>query len=398
MFKLILNLSSRFAFTRHSNGFIKFIGAMSILGIILGITALSTTMAVLNGFDITVRDKLLNAVPHITVEAYDKKPETVERIEHILQRDKNIVSSYPLLQKPILSIENGKISPLYLNAMPNKYLKMRIKDLNIKNINNINNGIIISSQIADNLHKKVGDILNIATTATTSALNFKQIKIIGIFKNNDTISEKLALGSDNLINNLKITSPYLVYAVYVNDPLDVAAIGNKLSAEIGNDGFVNTWQRYFAGYFDALQYTKHILFLMLGIIILVAAFNLLATLIMIVTEKYADIAILRTLGASRKLIFNVFVIQGLLLSLIGIVGGVISGFVLTNNINELVQIISKILGHDLINQSVYIVNYLPTQFSWHEVLIIIVFTIALAISATLYPAWHACRKNPTEIL
>ena len=104
MFKLILNLSSRFAFTRHSNGFIKFIGAMSILGIILGITALSTTMAVLNGFDITVRDKLLNAVPHITVEAYDKKPETVERIEHILQRDKNIVSSYPLLQKPIFQI------------------------------------------------------------------------------------------------------------------------------------------------------------------------------------------------------------------------------------------------------------------------------------------------------
>ncbi len=391
MFELIKTLSTRFIFTRHKNGFINFIALMSICGIILGITALSTTMSVVNGFDITVREKLLSAIPHITVELYENNNDL--DIENILKNNPDILESYPLIQKPLMVLENNKIQLLYANALPEKYLQEKIKGFEMLGSRLRGSGIIISSQAAENLNKTIGDSLTFAIDKN----KFEKIKISGIFKNNDTITEKLALLSTNTAKKFGISSQYPTYAIYSKNPLNMTNLTNYLDEKIGDYGLVTTWQQYFAGYFESLQYTKNILFLMLGIIILVAAFNLLATLIMIVTEKYSDIAILRVLGISKKVIFCIFTMQGILLTTVGIILGIISGLLLTNNINYFIKLISKLSGHNLINQAVYIVDYLPTKFSWHEVWVIVGFTLFFAILATLYPAWHACNKKIAEV-
>ena len=392
------------------NGFISFISAVSVLGIALGVAALIVVLSVMNGFQKEVRDRMLSIVAHVEVSAADGgalpdwRATADAAARHPLVRgtapylaSQALVGRGDMLRGAALRgidpAEEAKVTPL---AATQQATFGRLQPGQWQ--------ILLGSELARSLGARVGDRITVVApggqvTPAGVVPRLKQFTLAGVFDSGhyEYDSTLALIHLDDAMRLLRSDGPTGVQ-LRLADPQQARTAGSELQAALGTGVVVRDWTRTHRHWFDAVQIEKRMMFLILTLIVAVAAFNLVASLVMTVTDKRSDIAILRTLGASPRSIMGVFVVQGAAAGLIGTLAGLVAGLALAFNLDTVVPAIERALGIAFLPGSVYLITRMPSEPLASDIVPVVAIAALLAVVATLYPSWRASRVDPAEAL
>ena len=394
-----------------SNRFIAFISRVSMLGIALGVAALIVLLSVVNGFQVEVRDRMLGLVPHITLVQRGGVLLHWEETSKAVRLNAGVVAAAPaVLAEGLLGrgeqlrgvalrgidpALEGSVSPA-VRALP----AALVQQLQPGSMN-----VLLGQELARALGVKAGDTVTLvraATSGSSAAPQMTALRVAGTFaaghfEFDNTLAllhwqdaaTLFGLGGVNAIN------------LQLAQALDAPQLARALQAQLVNLGQgvgVRDWTQVNRTWFESVQLQRRMLALILTLIVAVAAFNLVSTLVMTVTDKQGDIAILRTLGASPRSIMGIFVVQGLLAGLVGTAGGVLLGLAIATHLDVMVPALERALGTTLLSPSVYLIDHLPSLPLASDVVPVTLVSLALSLAATLYPSWRASRLQPAQAL
>jgi lipoprotein-releasing system permease protein len=401
----------RYTRAKRRNHFISFISMISMLGIGLGVAALIVVLSVMNGFQKELRTRILGVVSHVQVQGISGElsdwPKTVQAVT----RHPSVLAAAPYVQaQSMLSLDQQVRGTVVRGILPEAEEKVAdfAKHMKIGKLDDLVEGefnIVLGMELARALNVGIGDKVTLIAPqglVTPAAVlpRIKQFKVTGVFE----------VGMFEFDSGLALINMHDAQKMYrmedrvtgvrlkVDDLFAAPRIARELLRDIDADAFVTDWTRSHANFFRAVQIEKNMMFLILLLIVAVAAFNIVSTLVMAVTDKQADIAILRTLGASPASIMQVFIVQGALIGLIGLGVGVVGGVALALNIETVVPFIERVFGIQFLAKDVYYITDLPSDLQWGDVGIITVVSFLLTLVATIYPSWRASRVNPAEAL
>ncbi|MBE9609579.1 lipoprotein-releasing ABC transporter permease subunit [Chitinilyticum piscinae] len=408
MFEFLLGL--RYTRAKRRNGFISFISLVSILGIALGVAALIIVLSVMNGFQQEVRNRILGMTAHVTISSPEGQLHDWEHAADVASKQNEVIGTAPFVlgQGLLTSGEQVKgtlirgIDPQHegsVSEIPQKMAIGSLADLRPGEFN-----IVIGWEMARELGVNLGDKITLITpqgqvTPAGMIPRLKQFKVVGVFKA-DYYPYDSSLGLLNLQDAqrlFRLGDAVSGVHVKLSDIMLARQLAPKINAGLPNL-YVNDWTHENPTYFRAVEIEKRMMFIILTLIVAVAAFNLVSTLVMLVTDKQADIAILRTLGASPGSIMRIFMIQGAISGFMGTAAGVIGGVVVALNIGTIVPFIERLLGTRILSPDVYLITELPSRVIPSDVSSIAIISLLLALFATLYPSWRAARINPAEAL
>jgi lipoprotein-releasing system permease protein len=392
------------------NSFISFISLISMAGIALGVAALIVVLSIMNGFQKEVRDRMLSVLSHIEVfDASGALPDWRETAKEAFQHPE-VTGAAPyvaaqamvtrndtvrgVLIRGVLPEEEPKVSDVASQLSEGKFEDLKPGDFNI----------VLGRELARGLQVGVGDRITLITsqgqsTATSILPQLRQFTVVGIFDagHYEYDSTLAFIHLDDALSVFKLEAASGL-RFKIADMQRAPQVAMDLSRILSGNVLIRDWSRQNRTWFAAVQSQKSLMFLILTMIIAVAAFNLVSTLVMTVTDKQSDIAILRTLGASPGSIMKIFMIQGALIGIIGTAIGVGLGVLVALNIDVIVPFIEKIMGSEFLSNDVYLINVLPSDLRWSDVATIGGVAFILAFLATLYPSWWAARVKPAEAL
>jgi len=392
------------------NGFISFISGVSMLGIALGVAALIIVLSVMNGFQKEVRDRMLSVIAH--VEVFDagrgalpdwQATAAAARLNPAVQGAAPFIATQALVGRGeelrgaiVRGIEptaEAEVTELARSQQP-LLQQLRAGEWNI----------VLGAELARLVGARVGDKVTIVapggqTTPAGVVPRLKQFNLVGTFEaGHYEYDSALALVHlDDAARLFRFEGPGGVQ-LRLGDAQDARRVGFELADSLGQAVLVRDWTRTNANWFDAVQIEKRLMAIILTLIVAVAAFNLVSTLVMTVTDKRADIAILRTLGASPRSIMGIFIVQGALSGVIGTAAGVGLGLLVAYNVDVIVPAIERLLGVAFLPGSIYLISRMPSEPLASDIVPIAVVALLLAFVATLYPSWRASRVNPAEAL
>ncbi|MCX9158341.1 lipoprotein-releasing ABC transporter permease subunit [Niveibacterium sp. 24ML] len=393
------------------NGFISFISMVSMLGIALGVAALIVVLSVMNGFQRELRERILGVAAHAQVVAYEGDLPNWQQAADIAQAYPGVRAVAPFVQQQgMLSLGETARGTLVRGVLPEAENRVanfadKMKAGKLTDLKPGEFGIILGSDLAKSMGILPGEkITLIAPTGlvTPAAIlpRLKQFTLVGVF---DTGMYEYDAGLA-LIHMQDAQALYRMgdsvsgVRLALNDLYAAPRIARELLSRLDPSVGVTDWTRSHANFFRAVQMEKKVMSIILSLIVAVAAFNIVSTLVMAVQDKQADIAILRTLGASPRSIMVVFVIQGAIMGLIGLGIGVTGGVLLALNLETVVPAIERALGLQFLAKDVYFISDLPSQLLWGDVFTITAMAFVVTLLATLYPSWRAARINPAEAL
>ncbi|MES9902438.1 MAG: lipoprotein-releasing ABC transporter permease subunit [Sedimenticola sp.] len=408
---LQLYIGLRYTRAKRRNHFISFISAISMLGIMLGVVALITVLSVMNGFHKEIRERILGMASHATISAYDNKLEEWEEAMRLSVGHPNVIGQAPYVEAKTMLTNGQRVSGALLRGvLPEQ--EPNVSDvgehMNIGSLDLLTPGsfdIILGKELAALLGVAVGDKVTVVTpqirvTPAGTMPRLKRFTVRGIFEvgmgeydrgvalvHIQDAAKLLRLGEGVTGIRLKLDDLYLA-----------PQVSRELAGEMGGIYRVSDWTQQHRNFFSALRTEKRMMSLILFLIVAVAAFNIVSTLVMVVTDKQSDIAILRTLGASPGKIMGIFMIQGTAIGFIGTLLGVIGGVLLSYNLERLVASIERAFGVEFLDSSVYYISALPSDLHWDDVSMIGIGAFLISLLATLYPAWQASRTQPAEAL
>ena len=417
MFKsLPLFIGLRYIRAKKRNRFISIISAISFLGISLGVAVLITVMSVMNGFDDQIKSKILMMVPPVKVYQMGGKLENWQDLSKSIETNvPKVKSAAPLIESQgLLSANKGGSTTAFVQVqgIEPKYetTVLPIADHIIEgSLSSLDNGkgynVILGSALADSLGVSIGDKVTLIVpkmnlTPAGMIPRIKQFKVTGIFSVSYQYDAYYAMiNIKNAQKVFEMGNNISSLQLGTKNVYDAPIIKNKLNdGAIASYYFARDWTDENKSFFDALKMEKTMMFFILLLIITVAVFNLLSSLVMVVTDKRSDIAILRTMGMSSRRIITVFIYQGFIIGLIGTILGVSLGIVLATYATEIVSFIQKVTGHQMISASVYMIDYVPSTLVCSDVVKVTIVSMVLSFLATLYPAWSASRVQPVEAL
>jgi len=402
----------RYTRAKRRNHFISFISLMSMLGIALGVLVLITVLSVMNGFDSEIKKRVFSMVPPVTVSSVTNAVTNWQDAEKIILKNPVITAVAPFVSGEVMLTNAGFVSPVMLlgiqpsaeqnvSQLANKMIAGNLSDLTVGTYN-----IILGEELADRLNASVGDKITVITPQVSLSAagvipRFKRFRVAGIFYAGS------GFGFDNGFAFISLEDAQKLFLmgtsvsgihVSINNVYAAPTIAEQLAQTLGPSARVTNWTEQFGEYFRAVNMEKTMMFFILMLIIAVAVFNLVCTLVMVVNDKEADIAILRTLGATPKMIMTIFIVQGAIVGVIGTLLGVIFGVLLAHNVTDVVNWIEHTFHVQFISSNIYFVNYLPSEIEWPDVWKISIASLSLSLIATLYPAWQASRTEPVEAL
>lgn len=402
----------RYTRAKRRNHFISFISLMSMLGIALGVLVLITVLSVMNGFDSEIKKRVFSMVPAVTVSSVTNAITNWQDAEKIIQQTPTVISVAPYVSGEVMLTNTGLVSPVMLlgvdpfkeqhvSQLANKMVAGNLSDLVAGGYN-----IILGEELADHLNAVVGDKITVITPEVSLSAagvipRFKRFRVSGIFYAGS------GFGFDNSWAFIHLTDAQKLFLmgssvsgihVTIQNVYAASHISEQLAQTLGPSARVTNWTEQFGEYFRAVNMEKTMMFFILMLIIAVAVFNLVCTLVMVVNDKKADIAILRTLGATPKMIMSIFIVQGAIVGVIGTLLGVIGGMSLAYNVTDVVNWIEHVFHVQFISSNIYFVNYLPSEIESSDVWRISAASLILSLIATLYPAWQASRTEPVEAL
>jgi lipoprotein-releasing system permease protein len=393
------------------NRFISFISSVSMLGIALGVAALIIVLSVMNGFQKEVRDRMLGVLSHIEVLAYAQAElDAPPLLQQQLARHPQVLASAPFVLSQVLLAQGEDmrgalvrgIDPLQeglvtdaVAAMPEQVLKQLQPGAF---------GVVLGSELARALGVKVGEHVTLVApggqvTPAGVVPRLKQLTVVGLLDSGhyEYDASLALLHIDDAQRIFRLSGPNGL-RVKLKDAQLAREVANELIPVLGQDVTVRDWTRANRTWFAAVQIEKRMMFIILTLIVAVAAFNLVSTLVMTVTDKRADIAILRTLGASPASIMGIFVVQGALVGVIGTLSGLALGLLVAFNIGSIVPAIENALGASFLPKDIYLISRMPSDPQWSDIGPVVIIALVLALVATLYPSWRASRVDPAEAL
>ena len=406
----------RYLRAKKRSGFMSFISVMSIVGIALGVIALIVVLSVVNGFQKEIRGQLLNIAPHAEVgylmDSQNGTPLTWQTLQQKFAGKPEILASAPFIAGQGLLANSGEVRGTQLRGiLPDQERKVidyadKMTAGSFDALKADEFGIILGESLAETLGAKVNEKVTVITpegnvTPAGVVPRLKQFTVVGIVKTGfDEADSSLAL--IHLADAQKLyrtDDAAIALRLRLADPQNAPAVMERLlPAEQRKDVWTQNWTDNNRSYFSAVEMEKRMLTLLLTCIIVVAAFNLVSSLVMAVNEKQSDIAILRTLGLSPRGIMKIFVVQGMVAGVLGTITGVVFGLLLAWKIGVIIHWIETLFNVQFVSAKVYFINYLPSDIQLYDVLGITVISLLLSFIATLYPSWSAARTQPAEAL
>jgi lipoprotein-releasing system permease protein len=415
-FELFVGL--RYTLAKRKNHFTSFISITSIAGLALGVAVLIVVLSVMNGFGNALRNSILSVASHMQVTGANgnlanwqlvlEKSKTVPQVQaaapYVMGQGMLSLGQYAqgTLVRGISPVEEEKVAELGT--------KMRVGNLEDLRAGEFN--IVLGADLARSIGAHIGDKVVLMTpngsaTPTGMVPRMKQFNLVGMFEmgmqqydaglalvNIEDAAKLYRMGDDVTGVRLKLDDPMSTVNVapQLNAALQEVAVANM------NNFYISDWRDENPNLFAAIKMEKRVMFIIMTLVVAVAAFNIVSTLIMAVTDKRADIAIMRTLGASPSSIMQIFVVQGALIGIIGTVLGVLLGVTIALNIDVIVPFIEHVFGVQFLDKNVYQISVVPSQLLWSDVAFITITAFLLSLLATLYPSWKASNINPAEAL
>ncbi|KJV28362.1 cell division protein FtsX [Aquitalea magnusonii] len=408
-FELLIGL--RYLRAKRRNGFISFISLISIVGIALGVAALIIVLSVMNGFQKEIRGRILSVASHVEISAFDGRLPQWQSVAKVAERDSHVLAAAPFVNGQGLFSAYGNVRGGLVRGIE-PVLEDKVVDVGrhmvrgkLEALQPGSFGIVLGVELARQLNVGMGDKVTLFTpegTVTPAGMipRYKQFTVIGIFKVDmfeyDASLAMIHLQDAQVLSRLGNTVSGV--RLKLDDPMLAPLVKANLQQALGQQDQVTDWTDTNANYFRAVQIEKRMMTIILTLIVAVAAFNLVSTLVMVVTDKQADIAILRTLGAAPSSIMKIFMIQGSVAGVSGTLAGVAGGVLVALNLDVIVPLIERVLGTKLLSSEVYMIDYLPSDVQLGDVSTITVIALLLALLATIYPSWRAARTQPAEAL
>ncbi len=406
-------LAFRYLKAKRSEGFISVIAIFSFLGITIGVATLIIVMSVMNGFRFELVQRILGINSHLSITGDHHIENYSEVIENLTKNIKQISHLNPIVESQAMLIANQQNQGVLIkgiNTTDLSYKELIKNNIIAGDINNISNKnqVIIGSTLAQNLNLAVGDSLKLVSAETNSTIigtipRIKTYQVGAIFNSglfeydSGTVFTNFAMAQIHF----KVPNSATSIEVFTNNLDDIENIKiniKKLLAKTNPNLMVSDWQDANASFIEALKIESVVMFLILTLIILVAVFNLISSMIMLVNDKKKNIALLRTIGFSKKNILNIFVICGSTIGFLGTFFGVLLGVVFSANINNIKLWLESITKSNLFNPTIYFLSNLPSKIFISDVVIITSMSLVLSFLATLYPAYKASKSQPAEIL
>jgi lipoprotein-releasing system permease protein len=393
------------------NGFISFISGVSMLGIALGVAALIIVLSVMNGFQKEVRDRMLSVVSHI--EIYAPGGAALPDVNRTLTEAKanpQVVGAAPFIAAQALLARGEDMKGAIVRGIE-PALEPEVTDLAVELKNTSLSrlvpgafGIVLGGELARALGVREGDVVTLIApsgqvTPAGVVPRLKQMTVVGTFDSGhyEYDSALVLLHQDDAAKIFRLEGPTGI-RLKLKDLHEAREVAMQLSRSLTGDLLIRDWTRQNRTWFAAVQLEKRMMFIILTLIVAVAAFNLVSTLVMTVTDKRADIAILRTLGASPKSIMGVFVVQGAMVGVIGTLAGLLLGLGVAVNIDVIVPALERALNASFLPKDIYLISRMPSEPQSSDIMPIAIISLVLAFLATIYPSWRASRVNPAEAL
>lgn len=409
---LELFIGLRYTRAKRRNHFISFISLTSMLGIALGITALITVLSVMNGFQQELRGRILAMTAHATISRWNGLMDNWTIVRDQALRNPEVEGGAPYIRGEAMLNNASLVSgALIQGILPTE--EQHVSDIGGKmvsgSLNDLRPGrfdIILGKELANALGVSIGDKVTVITpqaniTAAGVLPRLKRFNVVGLFKAgmyeydrglalvHVADAGKLFQLPDNAVSGVRLK---------LRDLFQAPQLARELTNQLPDGYLARDWTQDHASFFRAVQIEKTAMFVILTLIVAVAAFNIVSALVMVVTDKQSDIAILRTLGATPLSVMGIFMVQGVTIGLVGTLLGLIGGVSLATHVSVVVPFIERVFGIKFLAPDVYLITDLPSQVQWGDVSTIGLVAFGLATLATLYPAWRAARTQPAEAL
>ncbi|MCZ6796574.1 MAG: lipoprotein-releasing ABC transporter permease subunit [Gammaproteobacteria bacterium] len=408
---LELFIGLRYTRAKRRNHFISFISLISMLGIALGVMALIVVLSVMNGFEKELRSRILGMVSHVTVTGFDRRLQDWRALSKRLMSHPEVVGSAPYIEAEAMLSNSSSVSGAVVRGIEPEFepqvseIHEHMKFGKLSDLKPGGYGIILGTGLANSLDVVPGDRVTMITPqSTASPVGFlprlRRFEVVGLFEigvyeydrstaiiHNDDARRLFRLGSD--VSGLRLR---------LNDMDEAPLIRGELRDLAGLEFWVSDWTMRHRNYFKAVRTEKTVMFIILSLIVAVAAFNIVSTLVMVVTDKQADIAILRTIGVSPMSIMLVFMVQGTLIGVVGTLLGLGSGVLIASYIDVIIPALEQFFQTQFLPTGVYPITELPADMRQSDVIKITLLSFLVSIIATLYPALRAAKTRPAEAL
>ena len=401
----------RYTRAKRSNRVISFITAVAIVCIAIGVMALITVLSVMNGFEREMRDRILSMASHAIIYRPGDGIQDWQRLSDLARQNPKVEATAPYIEGEAMLREGSDLSGTLLRGIDptqeqtvseiGQHMQTgKLEDLRAGEFN-----LVIGVELAQQLGVEVGDkidlMIPVATVTPAGILpRFRRFNVVGIFQ----------VGMYEFDRGLVLLNIQDAAALYrmgdrvtgvrlkLHDMFEAPTVSREIARQLPQLVYISDWTRQHANFFRAVATEKTVMFLILSLIVLVAVINIVSTLSMVVQEKQADIAILRTMGATPRSIMTIFTVQGSVIGFVGTFVGVVCGVTLALNVTTLVPLLQAVTGHQFLDPSIYYISDLPSDLEISDVVKISALSLALGLLSTLYPAWRASRVLPAEAL
>jgi lipoprotein-releasing system permease protein len=400
----------RYLRAKRRNGFISFISMASILGILIGVMALITTISVMSGFQEELRNRILGMVSHATIDGLDGPLEHWQKAVAVAKQDKRVLGAAPYVETEALLQANRRQGALIRGVLPEREnsvsdLGAKMKEGTLSSLKPGEYNIVLGRELALQLGVRVGDDVNVfVSEATVTPIGpiprARRFHVTGIF---EVGAQEYDFGlavihMQDAQRLVRMGDGVTGVRLKLTDIWDAWNVARLLADRMQGFYNVHDWTRDHANFFRSLKMEKTVMFVLLSLVIAIAAFNLVSSLVMLVQDKQADIAILRTLGLSPGAVMRLFMVQGTVIGVVGVGLGTIGGVLLSLNLSVIVHFIERLTGSELMPADVYYISGVPTAIEPSDVALVALVAFVMCLLATIYPALRAARTDPASAL
>ena len=405
---LSLFVGLRYSKAKHKNKFVSFISMASIFGIVLGVAVLIVGLSTMNGFENALRDKLLSVIPHAELEVVKGDFEDETNILAQVRAHPGVTGASPYIVMNALLQNNIKMKALQMRAITpetetqvtaiEKYIKQGGWEL----LSTTDSSIILGEPVAKQLGLAVGEHVTLLLLQTGSdklrAPRKFMFTLTGTFKMGGQVDSTLGFIHINKAKKMLNLNHATGIAFKVNDVLQAQVLSREVAYSIPVYMYIKSWITSQGYLYQDIQMVKSLMYVILLLVVAVACFNIVSTLVMAVNEKRGDIAILKTMGADKWSLRAIFIVQGAFNGLVGCIFGALLGVYLAMNLSSIFSVFEELLGRKLLSGDIYFIDYLPSQLDYQQVLIITGVAFVMSVVATIYPAWTASNIEPAKEL
>lgn len=412
MFKpLILYVGLRYTRAKRRTRFISFITLTSILGIALGVTALITVLSVMNGFEAELRERILGMTSHTTISGYYGDLKNWQELDQQVKDRPHVEGSAPFVRGQVMINADRRVSGTLLRGVLPEF-EPRVSEIAdkmqsgaITDLAPGKFGIILGAELANYLGVIPGDKVTVISPQINSTPagilpRLRRFTVTGVFEVGmyEYDRNMAIIHLDDAAKLFRMGDAVSGLRLKLDDLFNAPEISRSLAKEFVGSYRVSDWTKAHSNFFRAIKTEKRVMFIILLLIVAVAAFNIVSTLVMVVTDKQGDIAIMRTQGLSPGSVMGIFIVLGAIIGVVGTLLGMVGGVLLALNVETIVPAIEEFFSVQFLAADVYYINDLPSKLDWSDVYQISIMAFTLSLLATLYPAWQASKVNPAEVL